>query len=186
MTLETIYYIGQTIAVVAILASLVFVGVQIKQNTAQAKVDAADKAHRTFNDWYLNLTPEMASLFIRAIRDFQSYPPEEKYLIYAYMMPMFVNLQEVHSKWLDGSFPEDRWQFWDNWVSQAMSPLLIMIWKERREMFSEQYRQYLDEKIAAHSGAPAKGSVWALFDGNREDLGDTPALSSHSDKEPSA
>jgi len=33
MTLEAIYYVGQTVAVIAILASLVFVGLQVRQNT---------------------------------------------------------------------------------------------------------------------------------------------------------
>ena len=186
MDLEAIYYIGQTVSVVAIILSLIFVGVQIRQSTAQAKADAADTAHRTFNDWYLNLTPEMAALFIRAIRDFDSYKPEEKYLIYAYMMPMFVNLQEVHSKWLNGSFPEDRWKFWDSWLSQAISPLLTRIWEERRDMFSESYRAYVDKKIAVQGDTPTKGSVWALFDEGGEDVGGLPDLENLSDEEPGA
>ena len=37
MTLETVYYITQIIAVAAVLASLIFVGIQIRQNTEQAK-----------------------------------------------------------------------------------------------------------------------------------------------------
>ena len=37
MTLETIYYIGQTIAVFALVASLIFVGVQIRDNSRAVK-----------------------------------------------------------------------------------------------------------------------------------------------------
>ena len=37
MTLENINYIAQTIGVLAILASLVFVGIQVRQNTEQAR-----------------------------------------------------------------------------------------------------------------------------------------------------
>ncbi len=37
MTLENIYYIGQTIAVVALVGSLLFVGFQIRQNTKHAR-----------------------------------------------------------------------------------------------------------------------------------------------------
>ena len=37
MTLETLYYVSQIVAVLAILGSLVFVGVQIRQNTKQAE-----------------------------------------------------------------------------------------------------------------------------------------------------
>ncbi|MEZ5892854.1 MAG: hypothetical protein R3C58_06875 [Parvularculaceae bacterium] len=37
MTLENIYYIGQTLAVVAVIASLLFVGFQVRQNTKHAR-----------------------------------------------------------------------------------------------------------------------------------------------------
>jgi hypothetical protein len=37
MTLEEIYYIGQTIAVVLILVSIIFVGLQVRQNTAATR-----------------------------------------------------------------------------------------------------------------------------------------------------
>ncbi len=54
MSLETIYYIGQTIAVLALIVSLFFAGVQIHQNTEQSKAAAADAAHRSFLDCYYN------------------------------------------------------------------------------------------------------------------------------------
>jgi len=37
MTLENIYYIGQTLAVMAILASLIFVGFQVRQNARHTR-----------------------------------------------------------------------------------------------------------------------------------------------------
>ncbi|MGB3454872.1 MAG: hypothetical protein WBA35_00805 [Litorimonas sp.] len=40
MTLEAVYYIGQTIAVVAIIASLIFVGVQVRQSAAAMRASA--------------------------------------------------------------------------------------------------------------------------------------------------
>jgi hypothetical protein len=169
MTLENLANLAEIIGVIAVVASLVFVGLQIRQSTRQAKSDAADTAHRTFNEWYQTLTPEMASLFIRSIHDFDTYSPEEKYLIYAYMMPMLVNMQEVHSKWLDGSFPQDRWHFWDSFATNAVSPILIRVWQERRLMFSDSFQEYLDGKIAQGKTTPQKGSVWALLGMDNED-----------------
>ena len=76
MNLETIYFISQIIAVVALMVSLVFVGVQIRQNTAQAKSDAAEAAHRSFLDWYYSQTPEMAATFVRANENFENLSAE--------------------------------------------------------------------------------------------------------------
>ncbi len=40
MTLETVYYISQIVAVIAVVASLIYLGLQVKQNTDQAKAAA--------------------------------------------------------------------------------------------------------------------------------------------------
>ena len=50
MNLETIYYIGQTVAVVAIILSLIFVGIQIKQNTEQTRVQNSAHLQGRFDD----------------------------------------------------------------------------------------------------------------------------------------
>ena len=67
-----------------------------------------------------------------------------------------------------------------------MSPLLTRIWEERRDMFSESYRAYVDKKIAVQGDTPTKGSVWALFDEGGEDVGGLPDLENLSDEEPGA
>lgn len=49
MTLENIYYIGQTIAVVALLISILFVGYQIHQNTKAIKATSHHAITDSFN-----------------------------------------------------------------------------------------------------------------------------------------
>ncbi|MEO0981117.1 MAG: hypothetical protein AAFX03_00525 [Pseudomonadota bacterium] len=69
MTLEALYYLSQIIAVVLILGSLVFVGVEIRQNTLQArqsnaiaKADLSERLLAKFNDvWSIISTDEVVS-----------------------------------------------------------------------------------------------------------------------------
>ncbi|HBS30949.1 MAG TPA: hypothetical protein DEA40_04300 [Parvularcula sp.] len=49
MTLEEIYYVGQTIAVVALLISILFVGYQIRQNTKALKATSHHAITDSFN-----------------------------------------------------------------------------------------------------------------------------------------
>ncbi|PHS22314.1 MAG: hypothetical protein COA84_12865, partial [Robiginitomaculum sp.] len=95
MTLESIYYIGQTVAVVAILASLVFVGMQVRQSNRAA--DQANDLARTeltlsvlndvtdFSDRFIAST-ELASLRLKIMNDDKTLSDEEQvqayYLIY--------------------------------------------------------------------------------------------------------
>lgn len=50
MTLEDIYYVGQTIAVVAIVGSLAFVGVQIRQNTRATRAASHNSVSDSLNE----------------------------------------------------------------------------------------------------------------------------------------
>lgn len=57
MTLEEIYYISQIVAVFAILASLIFVGIQVRQSVEQTKLanklaraDMSERAMRAFTE----------------------------------------------------------------------------------------------------------------------------------------
>lgn len=157
MTLEDFYFISQIIAALGIILSLIFVGLQIRQSTKQAKADAADTAHRNFTDWYESITPEQVALNAQAMRDFSSLKAEEQQLVYAFAMRMLINFQEVHSKWSDGSFPDDRWEFWDAWLPTVINPILDRVWADRGYMFSPAFRSYIDAKLAESAG-PKQGS----------------------------
>jgi len=50
MALETLYYITQIIAVAAVVASLIFVGVQIKQQRDDARLSAMRDVHKEWRD----------------------------------------------------------------------------------------------------------------------------------------
>ena len=52
MTLEAIYYITQIIAVIAVVTSLIFVGLQVRQNTKQTRVQNSAHLQGRFDDLY--------------------------------------------------------------------------------------------------------------------------------------
>lgn len=74
MSLETIYFIGQAIAVHALIVSLFFAGVQNRQNTEQSRAAAVDAAHCSFLDCYYNQSPDTAANFVKANRALQVSP----------------------------------------------------------------------------------------------------------------
>ncbi len=86
MTLENINYIAQTIGVVTILASLVFVGFQLRQSTEQSKqanalarADMGERTMRTFGDNVRDLivNNEMAEIFRKAMFEQTELTPVE-------------------------------------------------------------------------------------------------------------
>lgn len=81
MTLETIYYIGQTIAVAALIVSLVFVGVQINQNTRATQAashnavsDSLNEINRMFAE-----NADLTEIWLRGLVDRQALTAEERW-----------------------------------------------------------------------------------------------------------
>jgi hypothetical protein len=77
MTLEEIYYVSQIVAVVAILASLIFVGIQVRQSVEQTKL--ANKLARA----------DMSERAMRAFADVHSQPMSNRELADAFRKVMF-------------------------------------------------------------------------------------------------
>lgn len=94
MTLENINYIAQTVGVFAILASLVFVGFQLRQGAEQSKqanalarADMDERTMRTFGDNVreLMVNHELAEIFRKAMFEQTELTPVEKTRILLYL-----------------------------------------------------------------------------------------------------
>jgi len=147
MTLEAIYFIGQTVAAVALVISLIFVGIQIRQNTAQSKVQAAEASHWALVEWQASMTPELAAIAVKANTDPDSLSAEESFLVGTTVTRLMQSMQEAHAKWLEGSLVDNRWMVWDQYAEYTVSPGIVRIWQQRRSMFSDEFQSFYDEKI---------------------------------------
>ena len=154
MSLETVYYIGQTVAVIAIILSLIFVGMQVRQNTAQAKADAAEAAHRALIELQRSFTAENSAIAVKANTDYESLSAAEVFFAGMIAMQLLLNMQEAHAKWLDGSLIESRWRVWDEYASFSVSPAILKTWEQRRSMFSDAFQEFYDGRIADVAKAP--------------------------------
>lgn len=187
MDLETIYYIGQTIAVVAIILSLIFVGLQVRQNTAQAKADAAEAAHRALIELQRSFTAENSAIAVKANTDYDSLSPAEVFFAGTIAMQLLLNMQEAHAKWLDGSLIENRWRVWDEYASFSVSPAILKTWEQRRAMFSDVFQKFYDCKIADVAEAPGRQMHMHNFvprDPVQKQVESAPDPKSLSDEEP--
>jgi hypothetical protein len=104
MTLESIYYIGQTVAVVALLASLVFVGLQVRH--ARHQTEQANKLARAEmslasamkcvgfqDDWYA--TEESAGFMTRVLKSDAPLSVTDKHRFGVRMVTLFTSIEIV-------------------------------------------------------------------------------------------
>ncbi len=169
MTLESIYFISQIVAVIAILASLIFVGLQVRQsNRAAEQANTLAKADMTQASWDTILvtqaqmysTPESADLMQRGLYGAAPLTDAEKLRFSINMSNMLSTVESGYVLWRQGLFDETSHQ--RTMRSMAVyfeSPRVRKWWAlARKDRFVPPFSEIID-KIAARAEAkvrPAK------------------------------
>ena len=112
MTLEGVYFITQIIAALAVIASLLYVGLQLKQNTQAIRAAAVQSITETVatNATNIAANPANALLFRRGLADYAELSNTEKAQFVQLMNGIFLSQDSIFWLYSNGSFPEELWQ----------------------------------------------------------------------------
>ena len=112
MSLENIYFVTQIIAALAVIASLLYVGAQLKQNTQAIRAAAVQSITETVatNATNIAANPENASLFSRGLTDYAALTGTERAQFVQLMNGIFLSQDSIFWLYSNGSFPEELWQ----------------------------------------------------------------------------
>lgn len=74
MTLQDLANIGELVGGMAVVLSLVYVGLQIRQNTTAVRSATARAVHDNYAAWYINLSgdADLNQIVIKGLKDYSS------------------------------------------------------------------------------------------------------------------
>ena len=142
MTLEAIYYITQIIAVIAVVTSLIFVGLQVRQNTKQTRVQNSAHLQGRFDDLYrmIGEDADLADAYHRLRSGEKIDPPQAAQLgVFCNMMANVTWTAYIAEKQGTGTMKlavESEWQY----AEMITNPLLF---SAHKRLFSVQTRREL-------------------------------------------
>lgn len=148
MTLEDIYYIGQTIAVVAIFGSVIFVGFQIRENSSAVRSATAQAVHDNYGAWYLALGADDAALnaSINGFVDYEGLAPIDKAHFVCTYMAFLSHSQNAFHQWKEGHLSTALWKGWESLMMNLVNtPGGAAFWRERCYVFGEKFQQHVDD-----------------------------------------
>lgn len=151
MTLEEIYYIGQTIAVVALVLSLVFVGVQIRLNTAATKAashGAVSSALNEINRLFAE-NPDLTTIWLAGMRDRQALTEEERWRFDALARAYFHVCETMFVQARFGAGDRGVMRAEESGISVVLaSPGVNEWWRENPFGFCPEFRAHIDAVTA--------------------------------------
>ena len=151
MTLEEIYYIGQTVAVVALLISILFVGYQIRQNTKAIRATSHHAITDSFNQINALIIgdPKIARLWRLGMAG-SSELNEDEATSFSLMALAYMRIFEtLYYQYKNGTMDRKLFDAELNTLKwTAANPGFREWWRENPISLSAEYRDFINGLIA--------------------------------------
>ena len=157
MTLEQLYFVAGIISSVAVIASLIFVGFQLRHSADQQRIAAAVGYYDIFRD-HMKILSEagMVDLFLRGRdTDPQEFEAAERTRLNVFYTMVTRGYQVMHYQARKKVFEEDFWLHSQNHFRDHLASKYYQgFWKARRHHFPPGFRELVDGLIKAGPTAP--------------------------------
>ena len=163
MTLDQYASLAQIVAAIALIASLVYVARQLRQNTAMMRADASGE--RVQRDADLNSkisdSPEFAAIWLNGRTDFESLGEKEKIRLIFFHRSAIVHWHNMFSLRAQNLLSDANWNEVIWLIRHLAGPRQDTreTWRIFRDSFDEPFRKFLDVELAAATPIPLKGTA---------------------------
>lgn len=157
MNLSDLANIGQVIGAIAVVISLIYVALQIRQNTNAVRAATAQSVHEHFANWYNSFACDesLPHIALRGLKDYGSLSETDKARFVATFMAFLSYSQNAFLKWRQGLLDPSLWLGWEQVIMNLVcSPGGKGLWKERSYLFGEEFRRYVEEELMRRTPHP--------------------------------
>jgi hypothetical protein len=163
MSLEDLGNIGEFVAAIAVLVSLVYLALQIRQNTRAVRAGAHQAMADGISALSLTLSEssDLARIMVKGHADYDSLTLEERVRFDAFVGRVFASWENVFFQRQEGLVGPDMWEAWDEAYCRIVSaPVFARFWEAARGGFLRDFQQHVEGKrlsawkATEHSHAP--------------------------------
>jgi hypothetical protein len=155
MTLESMFYLSQSIAAVAIVGSLLFVGLQVRHSNRDSRHRAIEEMLADYREVRTELASnaDLTRVWIEGLREVPTLTLVDR-VRFTILAGNFFHTQEsyfLHHR--DGRMPSDLYQFQLMYLEDFLGyPGLQAAWNDRKRFFTDAFRAMVEQRIAARAG----------------------------------
>ena len=146
MSIEALGNIGDFIGGIGVIVTLIYLAVQIRQNTIATRTDSYQAVITSASDWSreMSVNAEIADILLRGGREYETLEPLEKMRFSLAMSSFFRNMENLHSKFRNGAVDADVWSGWANRTHSFLTgPGTRRWWERNAAAFSPEFQRFL-------------------------------------------
>ena len=147
MTLLEWGALGELIGGVAIIVSLVYVGLQVKQNTDTLKLSTVHNTAADCADLYMvpAQNSELADICFRGLQDIDTLEEVYRLLFFGYLNKFFRTYENAHYQFTRGALePKPFNGVSKQFMSVISMPGVQVYWQERMSWYNEDFQAHVD------------------------------------------
>jgi hypothetical protein len=147
MSLEQAAFVAQIISALAIIASLIFVGFQLKKATSAIRATSSQAHSALYTDLVRSIIDnrEFARAWSIGMSDPKALKEEEWVQFVAYASALFRLYESSRVQWLNGRLDDEHWNTVERQAADfGHLPGLHLAWKLRGHWFSPEFRAWFD------------------------------------------
>jgi hypothetical protein len=167
MKLQDFASVAEIVGGVAVVVSLIYVGVQLNDSTSAIRSAAASDATTNMQSWYLEMgsNRQASDIWFNAMRSPEPLPAHDEFQFLMSMHSVILGMQNSYLLTMEGTLDAE--------FGKAVTTAIVAVkdlpgmsryWRQRRGFFHTGFAEYVD-------GLLAQDAIEALDIYNRSDVG---------------
>jgi len=147
MSFSDLAALGSFISGVAVLASLIFVGFQLKQNTQAVRAEASQAHAANYFDIVgrISVNSDLARIFRMGLQDAYSLTDDERTRFIALVGGVFRFYEAARVQWTHGQLDKEHWQTVERNIVRLLGiPGVVTYWMMRRSWHSDEFQTWYE------------------------------------------
>lgn len=146
MSLEQASLLSQIISALAVVASLIFVGVQLRQNTEAVRASSSQAHSTTYHALIASIIDDdeqFARIWRQALADLGSLDDDETVRFFAFASALFRFFESSRVQWQRGQLDHEHWHTIEQQaISLSVQPGIQEFWRVRRHWHCREFQDW--------------------------------------------
>ena len=150
MTLQDLGSIGELLGGVAVVVSLIYLALQIRQNTETVRASTFQQAAASSSALaeQLSLDPELTRIFTSGVNELASLSEEDLPRFTFMGISFYRQLGNLHHQSRKGLINEEDWEgIRESYLRTISRPGMETWWQENSYRFNRHFRSFIDEEL---------------------------------------
>ncbi len=150
MLLDQVANVAEIIAAALVIVSLIYVGIQVKQNTQAVRLSTVHNVTEEFRDWnnVLATNGGLAAILLKGMQSPREIEGADKIRYNCILYSLFTSFENAYVQQKAGALDSDEW----NGLRQSITdmsniPGFRFYWDERKHWYGENFRQFMDTQV---------------------------------------